>query len=87
MGQAPAVDHRHSQVVDQLLLDQNVRVPDGIENFTDRQRRCRVLTNQPEALLQLRGHRVFEPEEMIRFETLPQPRCFDGSQSMVNIVK
>ena len=38
------------RVVDQLLLDQELAVPDRVEHLADRQRRRRVLADQPEAL-------------------------------------
>ena len=62
MGQASAVHHRHAEVVDQLFLDENVGVPNRIEDLANREWRCRMLTNDAEALLQFCGHRVFQPE-------------------------
>src|SRR5277367_3167335 len=87
MRQSAAMHHRHTEVVDELFLNQNVRIPNGIENFANSQRRSRVASNDAEAFLQLCGHCVLEPEQVIGLQTLSQPRCLDRSQSMMNVVE
>ena len=39
-----------AHVVDQLLGDQRLVVPDGVEHLADRQRRGRVLAHDPQRL-------------------------------------
>ena len=48
MSDAAGMHHGRADVVDQLLLDQLLAVPDAVEHFADRQRRRRVLADQPE---------------------------------------
>jgi hypothetical protein len=81
------VDHRRANVVDQLLLDQQLRVPDTVKDFTDRERRCRVLSDEPEAFRIVGDHGVLEPKQPKWFEVLSKPRRFDWGQAVVNIVQ
>src|ERR1700722_7604234 len=78
-GEPTAMDHAHEQVVDQLLSYQLLRIPDAVEKLPQRQGRGGVLPGEPETNLQRARHRVFEPEEMIRFERLTQARRLNGS--------
>src|SRR5579864_1125327 len=87
MRQAAAVHNRHPQVVDKLLLDENMSVPNGVEDLADRERRSGVLAYDAKAFLQFRGDCIFQPEKMIRLQTFSQARRFDRSQAVVNIVK
>src|SRR5579872_4703794 len=87
MGNSAAVYNGHAQVIDELLGNEQVRIPDGIEDLADRQRRGRMLADEPVRLLQLAGNRVFHPEKMIRFEALSQPRRLDRRQPVMNVVE
>ena len=49
VGDAAGVHHGRADVVDQLLLDQLLGVPDGVEDLADGERRGGVLADQPEA--------------------------------------
>src|ERR1700723_836990 len=62
MPQPSTVYYGHAEVVDQLFLDQKVRIPNRVEDFADREWRRRMPTNNAEALLQFRGHGIFQPE-------------------------
>ena len=68
VGNTPGVDDRGANEVDQLLGDQGLAVVDRIENFANRNRRHRVLADQPEAFLVLRRRWVLHPEQAIRFK-------------------
>src|SRR6266702_317629 len=84
---AAAMHHGRPDVIDQLFLDEPLAIINGIEDFTHRQRRGGVLADQTETFLQLRRNRVFEPEQMIRFEVLSEPPCFDGREPVMRIVE
>ena len=85
--EASAVNHGHAKVVDELFGDEDVRVPDGVEDLADGQRRGRVLANDAEAFLQFCRDCIFEPEEVIGLEALSEARGFDGSEAVVNVVE
>ncbi len=87
MGEAAAVNDGHADVVDQLLGDEKVRVPNGVEDFADSERRGGVLADDAETFLEFGGDGVFEPEEMIRLETFAKARRFDGSEAVMCVVK
>src|SRR5579862_510086 len=82
-----AVHHRHADVVDPLLLDQFLRVPDRIEDLAGRDGGRRMLTDHSEAFLQLCRHRVFHPEEMIWLELLTQPCRLNRSKPVMTVVQ
>jgi hypothetical protein len=71
-GQATAMHHAHAQVVNQLLADQLLRIPDGVEDLSNRKRRRRVLANEPKTVLQFRRNRIFQPKQVIRLSSLPR---------------
>src|SRR5207245_2348994 len=87
MRDAAAVYDRHANVIDELLGNQDPRVPNGAENLADRQRRCGVLAHDAVTFLQLSGHRVFQPEQMIGLETLSQARRFDWREPVMRVVQ
>ena len=84
---AARVHDRRADVVDQLLADQLLAVVDRREHLADRERRRRVLPDQPEALLQLGRHRVLHPEQPVRLERLAEPRRLDRRQAVVDVVQ
>jgi hypothetical protein len=75
-----------ANVVDQLLGDQLLVVPDGVENLTDRQGRGGVLAHQPQRLLVLGGGAVLQPEEVVRLQALAELRRLDRSEAMMGVV-
>ena len=77
MRDAAAVDDRHPDVVDELVANQVMRVPNGVEHLAGCNRCGRVLADEFKAFLQLGGTGIFHPEEMIGLERLAQPRRFD----------
>src|SRR5690242_12356660 len=87
MRDAAAVNNRHTNVIDELLGNEYPRIPDGAENLADRQRRRRVPAHDPVTFLELSGHGVFQPEQMVRLESFPKPRCFDWRQPVMRIVQ
>src|SRR5215813_2439988 len=87
MRNAAAVYDRHSNIIDELLGNEYPRIPDGAKNLADRQRRRRVPAHDSVTFLKLSCHSVFQPEQMVRLETLSQPRCFDWRQPVMRIVQ
>ena len=87
MRDAAGMHHGRADIVDQLLLDQLLAVPDRIEHFADGQRRRGVLADQAEAGLVFRRHRILHPEQAIGFEILAQPPGLDRGQAVVHVVQ
>ena len=87
MADAASVDHRRADIVDQLLLDKLLGVPDRIEDLADRERGGGVLADQPEAGLVLGRGRVLEPEQPVRLEILAEPAGLDRGQTMMDVVE
>src|SRR5712664_1785877 len=74
-------------VINQLFLDELLAIVNGIEDFTDGQRCSRVLPDEAEAFLQLRRNWIFEPEQLKRFEALPQAPCFNWCEPVMRVVQ
>src|SRR6266567_4043334 len=87
MRDSSGMHHGRPDVIDQLFLDEPLAIINGIEDFTHRQRRGGVLADQTETFLQLRRNRVFEPEQMIRFEVLSEACRFDGREPVMRIMQ
>src|SRR5258707_5492257 len=66
MGNSCGVHHGGADVIDQLLLNELLAIEDGVEDFTDGERRGGVAANQAKTFLQLGGDGVFGPEEMVK---------------------
>ena len=79
--------HGGPDVINELFLDELLAIINGIEDFTDGQRCRGVLPDEAEAFLHLRRNRIFEPEQMKRFEALPQARRFNRRKAMMRIVQ
>ena len=62
-------------------------VVDAVEHLAHRDRRRRVLADEAEALLQLGGHGVFHPEQVIGLERPAEASRFDGRQAVVDVVQ
>src|SRR5215470_6453199 len=86
-SQAAPVHNRHPDIVNPLLTDEIVSLPDGVEHFASGDRCSRVLANEPESFLQLCRNRIFHPEEMKRLQLFSQTRSFDWRQSVVTIMQ
>ena len=84
---AAGVHDGRADVVDQLVLDQVLAVPDRVEHLADRQRRRGVLADQAERLLVLGRRRVLHPEQAVGLERLAQPRRLDRRQPVVHVVQ
>ena len=87
MRNAACVRQGRADIVDQLLLDQLLAIPDAVENFADGDRRDRMLANQPEAGLVFRGRGVFHPEQAIRLDRFAETRGFDRRQAVVDVMQ
>ena len=79
--------HGRADIVDQLLLDQLLGVPDRIEDLAHRQRRGGVLADQPEGRLVLGGRRVLQPEQAIGLQVLAEPPGLDRREAVVDVVQ
>ena len=84
---AAGVDDGGADVVDELLLDQALAVPDGIEDLAHGQRRGRVLADQAEGVLVLGRGRVLDPEQAVGLELAAQARGLDGCEAVVHVVQ
>jgi hypothetical protein len=62
MSYAARPDDRRSNVVDQLILNDVLAVPDRVEHFANGERCGCVLANQLERFLILGRRQIFEPE-------------------------
>ena len=62
VADAPRVNDRRADVIDELFLNEPVAIVNRREHFADRERRRRVLADESEPLLKLGGDGVFEPE-------------------------
>src|SRR4051812_15554827 len=85
-GDAAAVN-RHAEIVDQLFGDQELRIPDGVEDLADGERRRGVLTDDAESLLKFRRDGILHPEQMMGLERLSKTRRLDGSQAVMHVVQ
>ena len=87
VGDAAAVDDGHADVVDELVADEVVGVPDGVEDFAYGDGCCGVVADEFEAFLQFGGAGVFEPEEVVGLEGFAEARGFDGGEAVVDVVE
>ncbi|ABA53425.1 hypothetical protein BURPS1710b_A0511 [Burkholderia pseudomallei 1710b] len=84
---AARVHDRRADVVDQLIADQVLAIPDRIEDLADRERRRRVAADQPECVLVLGGRRVLEPEQPVRLEIAAEARRLDRREPVMRVVQ
>jgi hypothetical protein len=87
VGDAAAVDDGHADVVDPLVGDEFLRVPEGVEDFAGGERCGGVLADEGEGGLELGGDGVFEPEEVVGFEGFAEAGGFDGGEAVVDVVE
>lgn len=76
-----------ANVIDELILNEILAVPDRIEDLTYSERGRGVLANEAEGLLVLHGGRIFDPEGAIGFEILPKTSSLNGFKAMVHVVE
>ena len=76
-----------ANIVNELLFNQLLAVPDAVEHFPHRNGRDGVLADQAETLLVFSGSRVFHPEQAVLFNAFAESRRFDGRQTVVHVVK
>ena len=79
MRDAAGVNDGHADVVDPLIANQVMRIPDGVEDLTDGDRRCGVFTNDFESFLQLCRSGIFDPEKVEGLELFPQTARLNGT--------
>src|SRR5687768_18464770 len=87
MADPSGVHYRRPDVVDQLFLNELPAVVDAVEDLPDRQRRRRVLPDQPEALGVLRDSWILEPEQPMRLGIMAQTGGFDWPQAVMHVVQ
>jgi hypothetical protein len=87
VGDAAAVDDGHAEVVDPLVADEVVAIPDGVEDFAGGEGDGGVLADELEAFLELGGAGIFEPEQVVGFERFAEARGFDGGEAVVDVVQ
>ena len=87
MRNSARMHHRCPDVINQLLLNELLAVINRVEHLAHRNRRRRVLPDQPETLLQLRRSRILQPKQMIRLQTLPHPRRLDRRQPVMHVMQ
>src|SRR5690606_40460440 len=76
-----------ADIVNELLFNQLLAVPDAVEHFPHRNWRDGVLADQAETLLVFSGSRIFHPEQTVLFNAFAESRRFDGRQTVVHVVK
>ena len=87
VGDAAGVRHRAADVVDELLADQPLAVPDRVEHLADRQRCGGVPADQPVGVGQLGRDRVLQPSERVGLQALAQPGRLDRGEPVVHVVQ
>src|SRR6185436_8524264 len=87
MRDAAGADDRATNVVDELILDQILGIPDRVEDFAHCKRCHGVLSNQLECFLIFRGRNVLEPEQLIRFELPAEIGCFLWRIAMMAVMQ
>src|SRR5947209_7187688 len=87
MSETSGMADRHAYVIDPLLPDQLLCVPDSIQHFTRCDWSCRVLANESKPFLQLCRDRIFHPEKVVRFQFLAKPCCLNRCQPVMAIVQ
>lgn len=81
------VRHGRAHVVDELVLDQRLVVPHGVEDLADGEWRRGVLPDETQGVLALGRCAVFEPEQVVRFERLAELGRLDGRHPVVPVVE
>src|SRR6266436_1594259 len=84
---SPGMHNRRPDIVNELLLDELLAIVDRIEDFADRYRRSGVPADEAQTFLQLSRNRIFEPEQVIRFEAFSEASRFDWRQPVMHVVQ
>src|ERR1035441_8844574 len=87
MRDAAGVRDGAANVVDQLLADEGLVVPDRVKYLPDRERRRRVRSHQPQRLLVLRWDAVLQPEQVVGFEALAELGGLDRGHAVMPVVQ
>src|SRR6266568_9353906 len=87
VSDSASMHQRHPQIVDPLISNQIMCIPDGIENLTHSNRRGRMLPDYLKAFLQFCWRRIFHPKEMEWLKLLPQPTGLNRCQPVVAVMK
>ncbi len=87
VGDAAAVDDGHADVVNPLIGDKLLRVPEGVEDFSGGEGCGGVLADKAEGRLEFGGDRVFKPEEVEGFELFAEASGFDRGEAVMNVVE
>src|SRR5204863_881941 len=84
---AAAVYDGHTEVINELLGYEDMRVVNAAEYFAQGQWRGGVLADNAKALLQFSSDCVLKPEEMIRFERFAKPRRLNGRKPVMRVMQ
>ncbi len=74
-------------IVDELLFDELLAVPDAVKHFAHGNWRDGVLANEAEAGLVFRRRWIFHPEHAEFFDALAEARRFDWRQAVVHVMQ
>ncbi|MNT77213.1 hypothetical protein D3C72_2163040 [compost metagenome] len=83
---ATGMHRRHAYIINQLLLDEEARIPDRVEYFADGERRRGVFPDQPETLLMLGRDGILQPEQASEFEIFTKAGGLDRRQAVVGVM-
>src|SRR5688572_2606054 len=87
MRDATCMHDSRADIVDELILNQILAIPDGVEDLTDGERRNGVLADQAKGVLVFGGRRILHPEQAKRLQGLAQARGLDRREPMVHVVQ
>ncbi len=87
VGDAAGVHDRGAHVVDELLGDQLLHVPDRGEHLAGRDRRGGVLPDQAERVLVLGRRRILHPEQAQLLDALAEAAGLDRGEPVVHVVQ
>src|SRR5512147_287904 len=84
---AAGVSHRHPDVIDELLADQLLAVPDRIEHLAHRDGSSRMLPDQTVAFLPLGWDGILQPEQPVLLDPPAKPARLAGGQTVVDVME
>ncbi len=86
-GEAASVGERQADIVDPLVADKVVDVPDGVEDFASGEGRGGVLANEAKAFLKFGWDWIFHPEKVEGLEFFAEARGFNGREAVMTVVE
>ena len=86
-GNLARIGHHDANEIDQLVFNQFVAVPDGIEDFADGDWRRRMLAHKTQCVLILGRRWVLHPIEAHGFDGFRKFRRLAGQQAVVNVME